>query len=270
MLTLSICLLGIALILSIINAAGKKSREAKKPNEKLRLLEKLILTLTIIVILIILVFITLRSISTGHGPFTSMYEFSISFAWGILVMGVIFSYKYRNIIVNLAGSVLAAALLIFAGTQSSMASPLVPALQNNFLLSTHVISAVIAYGAFTVGFIASIMVLSQKKDNQSAPQKTKTLERMSYHSVIIGFPFMTLVIVLGAIWADVAWGSFWSWDPKETASLVTWLIYAIYLHTRIIKKWEGKKSAVLLIIGFAAVLFTFFGNYIFSGLHSYI
>lgn len=96
------------------------------------------------------------------------------------------------------------------------------------------------------------------------------LEGISYHSVMVGFPFMTLVIVLGAIWADIAWGSFWSWDPKETASLITWLLYAGYLHTRLLKKWRGKKSAVLLIVGFIAVLFTFFGNYLFGGLHSYI
>ena len=81
---------------------------------------------------------------------------------------------------------------------------------------------------------------------------------------------MTLVIVLGALWADIAWGRYWGWDPKETASLVTWLIYAVYLHTRIVNKWQGKKSAILLVIGFIAVLFTFFGNYIFSGLHSYL
>ena len=80
----------------------------------------------------------------------------------------------------------------------------------------------------------------------------------------------TLVIVLGAIWADIAWGMFWSWDPKETASLVTWLIYAGYLHARVLRKWRGRKCAALLIVGFVAVLFTFFGNYLFGGLHAYV
>ena len=80
---------------------------------------------------------------------------------------------------------------------------------------------------------------------------------------------MTLLIVLGALWADIAWGRYWGWDPKETASLGTWLIYSGYLHTRIIRGWRGRKSAILMVIGFVAVILTFFGNYIFSGLHAY-
>ena len=80
---------------------------------------------------------------------------------------------------------------------------------------------------------------------------------------------MTLVIILGAIWADIAWGRYWGWDPKETASLVTWLIYAGYLHARAVGRWRGRKTALIIIFGFIAVIFTFFGNYIFSGLHSY-
>ena len=92
---------------------------------------------------------------------------------------------------------------------------------------------------------------------------------ISYRSVVIGFPFLTLTIVLGAIWADIAWGRYWSWDPKETASLVTWLIYAVYMHARLMRGWRGKKTAILLIVGFGAILLTFFGNYIFTGLHAY-
>jgi len=86
---------------------------------------------------------------------------------------------------------------------------------------------------------------------------------------MVGFPFLTLTIVLGAVWADVAWGTYWSWDPKETASLVTWLIYGSYLHARVVRGWRGEKAAYLLILGFVAVLFTYFGNLFFGGLHSY-
>jgi ABC-type transport system involved in cytochrome c biogenesis permease subunit len=92
---------------------------------------------------------------------------------------------------------------------------------------------------------------------------------MSYQSVVIGFPFLTLTIVLGALWADVAWGRYWGWDPKETASFVTWLFYVAYLHARVIGKWKAIRVSILLIIGFLAILLTFFGNYIFSGLHAY-
>ena len=87
--------------------------------------------------------------------------------------------------------------------------------------------------------------------------------------MVIGFPFLTLAILLGAFWANIAWGRYWGWDPKETASLVTWLIYAAYLHARAVRGWRGIRSAVLIIVGFVAVLLTFFGNYIFTGLHAY-
>jgi ABC-type transport system involved in cytochrome c biogenesis permease subunit len=87
--------------------------------------------------------------------------------------------------------------------------------------------------------------------------------------VVVGFPFLTLTIVLGAVWADVAWGRYWGWDPKETASLVTWLIYGAYLHARVVRGWRGRKAAWLLVLGFGATLLTYFGNLFFGGLHSY-
>jgi ABC-type transport system involved in cytochrome c biogenesis permease subunit len=86
---------------------------------------------------------------------------------------------------------------------------------------------------------------------------------------MVGFPAMFLTIVLGAVWADIAWGRYWSWDPKETASLVTWLIYGGYLHARVLRGWRGNRSAALLILGFGATLFTYFGNLFLGGLHSY-
>ena len=95
------------------------------------------------------------------------------------------------------------------------------------------------------------------------------LEDISYRAILIAFPLDTMVIILGALWADVAWGSYWSWDPKETASLFTWLIYGAYLHARVVRGWHGKRAAWLLLAGFGAVLLTFFGNLFFGGLHSY-
>jgi len=184
-------------------------------------------------------------------------------------MALAFSWKYRNMTIQLGGNVISFALLFFASTLPSKVAHLIPALQNIFLLSVHVASAVIAYGAFTISFISAIYNVIQKDDRYAWLPPSKSLEDISYHAVIIGFPFMTLVIILGAIWADIAWGSYWSWDPKETASLVTWLIYAGYLYARVVGKWKGKKTTLIIIIGFIAVIFTFFGNYIFSGLHSY-
>jgi ABC-type transport system involved in cytochrome c biogenesis permease subunit len=206
-----------------------------------------------------------RAIDTGHGPFSSMYEFALAFAWGILIMAFIFGRVYKLLLINTIGVIISLALLIFAGNLSSRAAPLVPALQQSLLLTTHVMSAVISYGALTMGFGAAIMYLIKGGKTQEA----EVLDRLSYNAVKIGFPFLSLVIILGAIWADIAWGKYWSWDPKETASLVTWLLYASYLHARFSRDWRGRKAAILLIVGFAAVLLTFFGNYIFSGMHSY-
>jgi len=216
-------------------------------------------------LLAITISLTARAIVTGHGPFSSMYEFAAAFSWGIIIFGLYFWRRYKMPVVSAIAALIALGLLIFARSMPSRAAPLVPALQQSLLLTTHVACAVISYGAFTVGFASAILYLVRG----NAGKESQKLDEASYHSVLIGFPFMTLVIVLGALWADIAWGKYWSWDPKETASLVTWLLYAAYLHARVMRGWRGRRAAILLIIGFAAVLITFFGNYVFQGLHSY-
>jgi cytochrome c-type biogenesis protein CcsB len=210
-----------------------------------------------------------RATITGHGPFSNMYEFATAFSWGILVVGIFFWWRYHMLILTAVGAVIALGLMLFADSLPSQAAPLVPALQQSLLLTTHVASAVVSYGAFTIGFAAAILFLIRSNGKTTEGSESGILDNISYHAVMIGFPFMTLVIILGALWADIAWGKYWSWDPKETASLVTWLLYAAYLHARVMRGWKGRRAAILLIIGFAAVIFTFFGNYIFSGLHSY-
>ncbi|MCL5073974.1 MAG: c-type cytochrome biogenesis protein CcsB [Actinobacteria bacterium] len=231
--------------------------------------ESVLSGITILSGIFIIISIIDRGIITGHGPFSNMYEFAVAFSWGILVMTVIFSFKYRSAAINAAGTIIASCLLLFSKSLPSKAAHLVPALQQSFLLTAHVVSAVAAYGAFTIGFIAAVFYVFQERKNLLWLPAAESLEKISYTTAIIGFLSMTIVIILGALWADISWGRYWSWDPKETASLVTWLIYAGYLHSRIIMHWRGKKTALFLIIGFAAVIFTFFGNYIFNGLHSY-
>jgi cytochrome c-type biogenesis protein CcsB len=161
------------------------------------------------------------------------------------------------------------ALLLYATTIPSAAAPLVPALQNSLLLTVHVAVAVIAYGAFAVGFAAAVLYLLQPGGGRLSLPKRDLLDDLSYRATLIGFPFLTLTIVLGAIWADVAWGRYWSWDPKESASLVTWLVCGAYLHARAARGWRGRRAALLLMVVFAASLFTYFGNLFFGGLHSY-
>ena len=210
-----------------------------------------------------------RAVESGHGPFSSMYEFAIAFAWGIILAGIIYQWRYKTGAVKNIGLIVALLLIIFARVQFSRPAELVPALQQSVLLSAHVASAVVAYGTLTIGFGAAVLLLIQNRAKSIWLPDVTTLDTISYHSVLVGFPFLTLLIILGALWADIAWGKYWSWDPKETASLVTWLIYAGYMHARIIRGWRVNKSAILLIVGFLAIVFTFFGNYIFTGLHAY-
>jgi cytochrome c-type biogenesis protein CcsB len=211
-----------------------------------------------------------RAVIVERGPWGNMYEFSIAFAVGILG-GYLFlqrRYPIRSIAFLPVG--VALFLVGYAATLPSTIEPLVPALDNAPLLTIHVAMAMIAYGVLAVSFGAAVGYLAQGDDDRYAWLPTrKVLDEVAYRSVIIGFPIFATMIILGSYWASVAWGRYWGWDPKETSALVTWLIYAIYLHARSRKDWAGRPSALILVIGFGAVLFTYFGNLFFSGLHSY-
>lgn len=211
----------------------------------------------------------LRVLATGHGPFSNMYEFSIAFAWGALVTYLYFEYRYHFRTLALLVVPVSLALLAYATTWSNDVRPLVPALQNNLLLTVHVLVAVIAYGAFTVAFGAGVLYLVQRKNTVRWLPANTVLDEIGYKAVVVGFPMLALVLILGAVWAEIAWGTYWSWDPKETAALFTWLVYGGYLHARVMRGWRGDRSAVFLIVGFGATLFTYFGNLFFGGLHSY-
>jgi ABC-type transport system involved in cytochrome c biogenesis permease subunit len=213
--------------------------------------------------------IVFRTFATGHGPFANMYEFSVSFAWGILGVYYWFEHRYHQRMLGLFALPVALAMMLYAMTIPSLVEPLVPALQNNLLLTVHVAVAIVAYGSFTIAFAAALLFVIQPEGGRWGLPKPEVLDDISYKAVVVGFPFLTAVIVLGAIWAETAWGRYWSWDPKETASLVTWLIYGAYLHARVVRNWRGRKAAYLLMLGFAATLFTYFGNLFFGGLHSY-
>jgi cytochrome c-type biogenesis protein CcsB len=211
----------------------------------------------------------LRAITTGHGPFSSMFEFSLAFAWGILALHLYFEARYHLHTLALLVLPIALGLLMYATTVPANVEPLVPALQNQLLLTIHVAVAIVAYGAFTLAFAAAVLYLVQRNDTVRWLPRRSVLDEVGYKSVIVGFPLLALVIILGAVWAEIAWGSYWTWDPKETASLATWLIYGGYLHARVVRDWRGQRSALLLIAGFGATLFTYYGNLFFGGMHSY-
>lgn len=210
-----------------------------------------------------------RSISTGHAPFANHYEFAVSFAWGMILAHVLVEWRYKVRTLALVVLPVILGMLIYATTLSYEASPLVPALQNSPLLTMHVFTAALAYGAAAVGFGAAVMYLVAPHVRWKGWPKRDTLDEIGYASVVATFPLLTIMIVLGAIWANIAWGRYWSWDPKETAALVTWLVYGAYLHARVTRNWKGSRSAWLLVLGFAAILFTYFGNLFFGGMHAY-
>ncbi len=210
-----------------------------------------------------------RAIEAGHGPFSNMYEFSLAFAWGALALYLYFEVQYKLRSLALLVLPVALGLMTYATTVPSDIEPLVPALQHNLLLTVHVAVAIVAYGAFALGFGTAVLFLFQRRDSIRWLPRSTVLDELGHKAVMVGFPAMFLTIILGAVWADIAWGRYWSWDPKETASLVTWLIYGGYLHARVLRGWRGTRSAALLIVGFGATLFTYYGNLFFGGLHSY-
>ena len=213
--------------------------------------------------------LVVRAVLSGHVPFTDMYEFSASFGWGILLAVLLAWWRFRSGIISAPGALVAFALLAFAFSQPSQHTPLSPILNQAWLLPAHVSCAIIAYGMFALGFASAALFLARKKYQAAFLPKPEMLDRIGYESSLTGFLFMTVVLILGSIWANIAWGNYWSWDPKETAALVTWLIYAGYLFTRFVLKWRESRSAWFLVIGFLAVLVTFFGNFFFGGLHAY-
>ena len=215
-----------------------------------------------------------RGIGAGRLPLTNQYEFATSFAWGLCLVSLIFVLRFRFPVLGAFAAPVIFLIIGYAAMQSKEVRELMPALRSGWL-GFHVSTAIIAYGAFGVSFVLSIIFLLRDKMraqgflDQHIPQKEK-LDLISYRSVSLGLLFLTFTILTGAIWAERAWGSYWSWDPKETWSLVTWLIYAIYLHLRIRRSWQGKTAAIFAVVGFICVIFTYIGvNTFLPGIHSY-
>jgi cytochrome c-type biogenesis protein CcsB len=214
--------------------------------------------------------LTLRGIIVERGPWGNLYEFSVAFATSILGGYLFLARRYPIRQIAFIPSGVALALLLYASSLPSEIEPLVPALQNAPLLTIHVGMAVISYGIFATSFAAGVGYLAQGPQDRFAwLPSAKTLDEVAYRSVIIGFPIFATMIVLGSWWASIAWSRYWGWDPKETAALVTWLVYAVYLHARNQRRWAGRPAALLLVIGFGMVLVTYSGSLWFSGLHAY-
>jgi cytochrome c-type biogenesis protein CcsB len=212
----------------------------------------------------------LRAIVVGRGPWGNMYEFSVAFAFSMLGGYLYLQRRYPIRSIGFIPVGVALAILLYASSLPGEIQPLVPALQNAPLLTIHVGMAVISYGIFATSFAAGVGYLAQgQNDRFSWLPSHKVLDEVAYRAVIIGFPIFATMIILGSWWASIAWSRYWGWDPKETAALVTWLTYAIYLHARNQRSWAGRPAALLLVVGFGMVLVTYSGSLWFSGLLAY-
>ena len=215
-----------------------------------------------------------RGIGAGRLPLTNQYEFATSFAWGLSLVSLVFVIRYRFPVLGAFAAPVVFLVIGYAAMQSREVRELMPALRSNWL-GFHVCTAIIAYGAFGVSCVLSTLFLLRDRApdggflDRHIPGREK-LDAISYRSVSLGLLFLTFTIITGAIWAERAWGSYWSWDPKETWSLVTWIIYAAYLHLRLRRGWQGRAAAIFCVVGFICVLFTYLGvNTWLPGVHSY-
>src|SRR5579884_2044744 len=221
-----------------------------------------------------------RAIVEQHAPWSNLYEFSMSFTAALLLCYLIFEAIFHErvrawgLYVCLL-AVITLGIAIYLGIAFNMindSAQLIPALQDKPILAVHVSMAIFAYALFSVAFGAGLIMLVQGGEGQrfSWLPSAEAADELAYKAVIVGFPLLALTLILGAYWANYAWGHYWSWDPKETSALITWLIYAVYLHARGIRGWRGKRIAWLLTLGFAATLFTYYGvSFFVPSLHSY-
>ncbi len=213
----------------------------------------------------------------GHAPLSNLYESLVFFSLVIVAIYLVVEKTYANRSLGAFTTPLAFLAMAYASLSPNISDriqPLMPALKSNWLIA-HVITCFIGYAAFAIAFGLGIMFLLKQKDSQGKVPFIKLfpdlhiMDELSHQMIMFGFLFLSAGIITGAVWANSAWGRYWGWDPKETWSLITWFIYATLLHARFMRGWHGKRLAYLSIIGFIAVLFTYFGVNLLSGLHSY-
>ncbi|GMR04403.1 MAG: c-type cytochrome biogenesis protein CcsB [Thermodesulfobacteriota bacterium] len=266
---------------------------------KKRWLGQIATTLAIVALFSTTMILIARAGESGHAPFSNLYESMVLFVWalniGYLLMEYRHKYKVMGVFVMTVASVamLSASMLPFRYKSSGQLNP---ALQSKWhwmvglfskvglekyaigWLDFHVFTTFIGYAAFAIAFALSVMYLIKNVSEMKGKKyfiagsfpDSRSIDEISYRAIAWGFPFLTIGIVSGAMWANYAWGSYWSWDPKETWSLITWFIYAAYLHARVTRGWRGRKAAYISIGGFLAVVFLYWGvSFVLPGLHAY-
>ena len=256
--------------------------------------------LTILVNLLITLQLIFRWSISGHFPISNLYESLYFLTWGISMGQLLIEREYQSPIIPSIAIPIELMTVAFAcfvlPEELKLSSNLVPALRSSWLIM-HVSVVMLSYAALIIGSLISASVLFINKDQPLQIRSSSTgiggfrmssnyslndlvepfefshseeLDTLSYRSILVGFVLLTLGLITGAVWANEAWGTWWSWDPKETWAFISWLFYAAYLHMRISKGWQGRKPALMATTGFLVVLICYIGvNFLGIGLHSY-
>jgi cytochrome c-type biogenesis protein CcsB len=213
-----------------------------------------------------------RTTATGHAPWSNLHEFSAAFAAALLLAYAALERRHPLRPLSPVVAAIAVGLALLALSFEGRIDPLVPALQQPLLLTVHVGSAVVAYAVSGIAFAAALGELVQRRAGGavSALPSGEACRAVAHRSVLIAFPILTLAIVLGSVWANLAWRSYWSNDPKELAAAATWLVFGAYLHVAGRRDRWAALAPWLIVLGFAGVLFTYLAaSLVFVGEHSY-
>jgi cytochrome c-type biogenesis protein CcsB len=248
--------------------------------------------------------LVLRWWQSGHFPISNLYESLCFLAWACTLTQLLVERNYPSPLVAAAATPMGLGCVAFASfalpDQLQQAAPLVPALRSSWLVM-HVSVIMVSYAALLVGSLLSVAVLVTDKGqalelrsssigsggyrqaqlaaegpaaglnlSSASISLSEQLDSLSYRTITVGFLLLSIGIVSGAVWANEAWGSWWSWDPKETWALICWLVYAAYLHTRLSRGWQGRRPALVAVAGFVVICVCYIGvNLLGIGLHSY-
>lgn len=210
-----------------------------------------------------------RGIIAHRFPLSNQFEFGAAFAWGIALMLIILRLRLKAEWLSAVAMPMAFLVLSYAALQPREITELMPALRSTWFVF-HIGSAVFSYSAFILAGCVGVRYLLLVRKSDADELKLHQMDYLSYRLVALGFLLLTVVILTGAIWAEQAWSSFWTWDPKEVWALITWIIYVVYLHLRLRSRKKGLAMAWYVVIAVPVVLFTFAGvNTLMSGLHTY-
>nr|YP_010903433.1 heme attachment to plastid cytochrome c [Hypnea cryptica]WCH55886.1 heme attachment to plastid cytochrome c [Hypnea cryptica] len=257
-----------------------------------KILSKIGTICTIIINLSLGTSLLIRWINNRYFPLSNLYESLIFLTWALTFIHLIIEKQNNSKLIGAINIPISLFVIAFSSLvlppEIKEASPLVPALRSNWLMM-HVSIMMFSYGTLILGSLLSILFLILSITNKYKVNKTKlvygnnktyllfnrlnllqSVDNLSYRIISLGFPMLTIGIIAGSVWANEAWGSYWSWDPKETWALITWIIFATYLHARLSKSWQGEKPAILASLGFIVVWICYLGvNFLGKGLHSY-